>query len=274
MISYKLIVSDFDGTLRRADGSIGQYTLDAIAKYRRQGGIFAVCTGRMTASIMPIVKRLGLTGLVISYQGNVITDIETGRTLLEGGFSEDEAIRITKALESFGYHIHVYTPDEFYSNRSGEILALYESIVSVKGMVVEGSLIETVRECGKKIIKIIILVPAQEKRAAYERLNALFGEQYYVTYSAANLVEITPKDWNKGTAVRFLADYYGIPIEETIALGDNWNDAPMLLAAGMGVAVANAADELKEIADLVSTRTNEEDSVGAIITGYGLGETI
>ena len=74
-MKYKMFVSDFDGTLVRDDGTVSRKNKETITRYTQKGGIFAVCTGRMTPSILPRVRELGLNGLVASFQGAVVTDI-------------------------------------------------------------------------------------------------------------------------------------------------------------------------------------------------------
>lgn len=75
MLRYKLIASDFDGTLRRSDGTVSEETKRVVNEFISRGGIFAICTGRMTLSILPHARALGLKGLLVAYQGGVIRDI-------------------------------------------------------------------------------------------------------------------------------------------------------------------------------------------------------
>ena len=89
-----------------------------------------------------------------------------------------------------------------------------------------------------------------------------------MTCSATVLVEVSPLGDNKGETLKFLAEHYGIPIEKTVAVGDNLNDLPMILAAGIGCAVGNAAEELKAAADFVSA-SNNEGAVAQIIKKFG-----
>ena len=76
-------------------------------------------------------------------------------------------------------------------------------------------------------------------------------------------------NYSKGTAVQFLADYYGVPIEKTVGVGDQLNDISMIQAAGLGVAVKNADERLKAVADHVCEYTNEEGAVGKLIEQFG-----
>ena len=113
-INYPLIISDFDGTLLRSDGTIAPETKLAIDGYIAAGGKFGICTGRMTGSILPRAKELGLKGLVASYQGSVVSDIESGALLVDGFIPFDGAVKICKVFEEMGLHTHVYTLDKFY----------------------------------------------------------------------------------------------------------------------------------------------------------------
>ena len=96
-INCGLIVSDFDGTLLSTRQTISDNVKNAINEYIAAGGIFAVCTGRMLASILPRVRSLGLKGLVVAYQGAVIADIESGKLELTDD-NEDIHINIERAL--------------------------------------------------------------------------------------------------------------------------------------------------------------------------------
>ena len=97
-INYPLIISDFDGTLLRTDGTISAETKSAIDGYIAAGGTFGICTGRMTGSILPRAKELGLKGLVSSYQGSVITDIESGKLLVDGYIPAENAAEILSLI--------------------------------------------------------------------------------------------------------------------------------------------------------------------------------
>ena len=84
-------------------------------------------------------------------------------------------------------------------------------------------------------------------------------------------MEVIHPQYSKGTAVQFLADYYQIPIQKTIGIGDQWNDLPMIEQAGLGIAVANADEKLKEKAMTIAY-TNEESAVAKVIEKYGFME--
>lgn len=268
-INYPLIVSDFDGTLLRSDCTVAEETKKTIERYVAAGGKFAVCTERMTAGIVNQAKNLGLKGLLASYQGSVVTDIESGEILVDGFIPLPNAQRICRLLEAMGLHFHVYDIDNYYSNRQDGLLKSYESVLGVKAIIEkEKPLSEFIAEKRMKVRKILCLVNPEEKLSVYRTLEEKLGQDYYVTYSSVALVEITSKEFSKATAVRFLADRYGVPYGKTVAVGDSLNDLPMIEAAGVGLAVKNADELLKEAAE-VFPATNDENAIGKIIEKYG-----
>ena len=272
-LKYKLIVSDFDGTLRRTEGGISEGNAEAIRRYVEAGGIFALCTGRMASSILPYARQLKLKGPVVSYQGAIVQDAESGAILRDLRLPWQDAADLCKFLEKFDYHIHVCEGDTFYVNKDDEALAAYERICAVHGTVPKEPLSALVEERHISPHKVLVMCEPEERDRALARLREKFGDRFYITTSTENLVEVVAVGSDKGGALRFLAEFYGIPLSDTIALGDNYNDLPMILAAGLGVAVENGEEELKRQADYV-TRTCDEDGVGYVIRKFGLGEEV
>ena len=269
-INYRLIVSDFDGTLLNSQHEIPEVVEKAINEYVTAGGIFAVCTGRMLKSILPRVRELGLKGLVAAYQGTVIADAESGEIIRNGGIGCSDAAQICKELERLGKNINVYIDDELYTNipKSDKHLQLYEQITGIQANFIDGEISKFVISINKPCQKIACLVAPKERIELYKNLNSVFGDRFDVTCSAEVLVEVSPLNDNKGAALKFLADHYNVDLESTVAVGDNLNDLSMINAAGIGVAVGNAVDELKEAADFVAV-TNDEGAVAQIIEKYG-----
>lgn len=270
-IKYPLIISDFDGTLLRSDQTVAKETKGAIDSYRADGGIFCVCTGRTPSSILPRARALGLSGLVSTFQGSVIMDIETGKVLRDGYMLQEVAVSVCKLMEELGLHIHIYEIDEYYSNEAGESLAMYERISGVKGVVSDMPLSKLIAEKSMKVRKILAIVPTEERQRIFDEIFSVYGKECYVTYSTDFLIEVSSKEYSKGTAVQFIAEHYNIPVEKTLAIGDSLNDLPMLKSAGVGIAVKNADRKLiEEICPYAYS--NDENAVGKIIEEYGYAE--
>jgi hypothetical protein len=274
-LNAKLIISDFDGTLITSNHEVTKEVKNSIDEYIANGGIFAVITGRMLASILPQVRKLGLKGLVAGYQGTVIADIESGQIIRCGGFEVNQTYEICKQLEDIAAHVNAYCGNDFYTDlpEDNKYLKLYEDITGVKANHVNMPLSQYVMQNNLRCQKVTSLCSPKDKQALYERLCNSFKDKYDVTYSADVLVEISPLGDNKGAALKFIADYYGIDIADTVAVGDNLNDLPMIEKAGVGVAVGNATAELKKYADYI-TVTNDEGAIAKIIEKFGYKQEI
>lgn len=265
-----MIVSDFDSTLITSDQRILPEVREAICQYVADGGIFAVCTGRILSSILPRVRELGLKGLVSACQSSVIADIETGRYIRCNGLTPQETSEISAAIEQKGQAVNVYSGDCFLTDipEGNKYLKMYEDIIGVKSKHIEGRMSEYVLKNNITAQKVASLCFPRARRKLYKSLVADFGNRYDVTCSAEVLVEVSPVGDTKGAGLKFLAEHYGIDMADTVAIGDNLNDLSMIEEAGVGVAVGNAVKQLKAAADFVSV-SNNEGAVAQVIKKFG-----
>lgn len=273
MLKYGLIVSDFDGTLRRTEGGVSEGNARAVRDFLAAGGKFALCTGRMPSSILPYARELTPDGLAAAYQGAIVFDVGTGRRLRDVRIPNAEAVAVVRAFQENGRHVHVYDGDDFYVNKADEYLGFYERVCGVKGIVTPADIASEIGRRGICPHKILVMCAAEERDGIYAFAAEKFGKRFYVTTSTENLVELTMPGCDKGDALAAFADYYGIPVENTVAVGDNINDLPMIRRAGLGVAVANGDAALRAEAGFV-TRSCDEDGVAYVIRKYGLGEEL
>jgi len=270
-INCKLIVSDFDGTLLNTKYTISQTVKDAINEYVSAGGIFAVCTGRMLKSILPRVRELGLKGFVAALQGTVIADIETGEIIKCGGFKNEEAKEICDEFLLNGYNVNAYCENTLYTTipQDDKKLKLYLDITRVEAeYVTHCSMGEYLTENNILCQKIGCLVDPRKMLDLYGKIKQSIGDKYDVNYSAVILIEVSPKGDDKGEVLRFLSKKYKVPMEKCVAVGDSLNDLSMIKQAGIGIAVANAAEPLKAEADYI-TVSNDEDAIAKVIEKFG-----
>lgn len=267
-IKYPLIVSDFDGTLVRNDGTISDFTKKTLAEYTENGGRFAISTGRMPAGILYRAKELGLKGIVCCGQGTALVDIDTNQVIATGVIENETAVKVCKKMEEMGLHIHVYDLWDYYSNMDDEPLKLYESIVKCKATVIDTKPMSAwVKETGLRTFKVLAMVHPKDAMRILSELEKEEFENCVVTRSGEFLIEVNTSTCSKGTAVAFLADRYGVDLQNTIAVGDQLNDLPMLKTAGLGFAVQNADEAIKKEVTTFP-HTNEEDAVAKIIEKY------
>ena len=267
-LKYSLFVSDFDGTLVNEDGTISEENKKAIREYVENGGVFAVSTGRMPGGIIHRVRELGLKGYVCTFEGSVIMDIESEKTIVDGKLPPHIGIQVIQKMEELGLHIHAYGLWEYYCNMDDEPLRAYEKLIQKKAEVItDQPLSEYIRKNGITPYKILAIVPPCE----IERVRQILEEEQFegccVTQSASSFIEVINSEYSKATALAYLAKSNAICIENTIAVGDQKNDLPMLTLAGLGIAVQNATEEIKDKV-VVCAYTNEQSAVAKIIENY------
>lgn len=268
-MKYDIIFSDFDGTLLRTDDTVADETVAAIARYRAAGGKFVITTGRMLPSILPWARKFGLEGEVIACQGAVIADIATGEHHFVSGIEHGLAREILADLEADGQHIHLYHDDTMFVNVCDEFTRRYEAATGVKAVFLPGGATGHMRDYRGALEKILCLCPPERTPGYIAKYAEKYRGRLVVNSSAPFILEIVSATCTKGTGVRWVAERCGVPLARTLAMGDSTNDVELLKAAGWGVAVANAADALKAVADEV-TVSCDEDAVGKIIQKYGV----
>lgn len=269
-INYKMIVSDFDGTLVQGDGKVSDKNINAINEYIDAGGIFVISTGRVPSAILSRARKLGLKGLVSCCQGAMVVDIESGNLLFDQRLPEKTTVDACREMEKLGLHIHAYDLWEYYSNIDDEMLRYYQDITETKAiLVLNEKLSDFVAKKNLSAYKLLAMVNPDDNAEIVAKLKEANIPDCEVTKSAKFLVEIISNKCSKGSAISFLAKHYGIEIEKTVGVGDNYNDISMIEAVGLGVAVANAEDALKQRAGYVCENSNEQSAVAEVIEKFG-----
>lgn len=271
-MKYKMIVSDFDGTIYRSDYTISDNTKDAISKYVSKGGKMVIATGRLFSAIKPHAEKLDLKGEVITYQGSGVFDIESGDLM----YQRDIPCELAAQVLEFMYNNDKYTcipmmfyDDKCYVDKPSEFVTAFTNIVRVDATFAGVRLDEYILREGIIPRKILALVVPKEAQEFIAMLRENFGALFNINQSGPPLVEMVNIEASKGNAVAWLAEKYGIAREEIICIGDAENDNSMLQFAGLGVAVGNAMDITKAVADYI-TDTNDNDGVAKVIEKFGL----
>lgn len=246
-MKYELFVADFDGTLGVAPGFIEQETVDAIKEFVKKGGKFVICTGRMYCSILEICKRYGLDGIVISYQGAMINEIETGKSIYQSGIDYELAADVAKNLLNEDIQTVIDIDDVLYYQKRNSFLDFYEKAVNIVGVFNE-DLVKLALAEKKPVQKVGGICEPDVAKALTEKYQKIYGDKLIVNNGASRLIEIINPACSKGRAVEFIANYYGIPLNKVITVGDSTNDMELVQGEWHGVAVGDARDELKAVA--------------------------
>jgi len=245
---YKLFISDYDGTLGEAPANdIDLETVAAINKFIDKGGIFAVCSGRETSSITRILRAHGLKGLVVSFQGARISDIESGKYIFEGGLDAKTAVKVLSDVSRDGLTPLAYSSESFFYDSFNPYIDSYEKAIRLKGT--EENVKERIEKQNLKTSKICWLGDNELVNAVAKEMNEKYkGKGVKFNSGAKFLLEAINENCGKGTAVRFLADYYGVALDQIITVGDSTNDIDLVSGPWHGVAVGDGREELKAVA--------------------------
>lgn len=262
---YRLVAVDMDGTLLNRAKEVSTENQQAIAEARQKGVRVVLCSGRPYQGLKPYLNQLGICGeneYAIGYNGGMICTAE-GQVLSRKVLGTDACAELEAVADELGLafqivsdgtnyvtqkHIHPYTVMHSYQNH----MAL---TVLEKGQYPYKLLVD----------KIMLVGEPEELDRARGKLPPELFKKYTVTRSCPYYLEFLHMQANKGDAVRALADMLALSSEEIVCIGDEENDLSMLRYAGLGVAMANAAQRIQTQADLVSLYSNEEDGVAHVL---------
>lgn len=247
-VKPELVAFDLDGTLVGSTLAIRPRVLRAIERMRREGVRGCIVTGRMYRSALPFVRELGFEDPVVCYQGAAVFDPRDGSSLYERALPNEYALLLQAYAREHGLHIQLYCNDRYYCEEANAYAQMYARISGVEPIVVPSLREQFARWDATKACIIAEPDIVAQHLAGVE---ALLGGHAYVTRSIPWFLEVMDASVDKGNAIRFVADRIGIPMERAMAIGDSWNDAPLLRAVGYGVAMGSAPQPLREVADAI-----------------------
>lgn len=262
-MTYKMVVIDVDDTLINDDRVVTPATQQALAAAAARGTIVTLATGRMFASAQKIARQINLNVPIITYQGSLIKNLFDEEVLYERSVPSTTARYLFEYAEKNDLHIQAYYNDTLYSKTDNQRVKDYAEMSNIP-YTVEPNLD---RLLDYPLTKILFFEePAVCDRVGADLMNQV-GHEVHITKSKPFFLEILHKEGTKGHAVEHLANHFGIGLDEVIAIGDSWNDHEMIELAGLGVAMGNAIQPLKDIADYV-TLTNNDDGVKHVIEKF------
>ena len=267
---YKLVFADLDETLL-ADHHVPVVNLQAINKAKQQGVKVIPCTGRgydMTIDVLKELDQYDQTGeYLVGYNGALIMETKGPKELMFNGLEYELMKQIFEYGKNLDVCLMVFTTEGCYLFNANEDEIQRKTRQKSNFKVMEGYDIDFLKD--QRIAKINY----ENTDMAYmakikQEIEPLVGDKVTVTASSSRYIEFNKKGVNKGVGLKWLADYLDVPIEETIGIGDNYNDIDMIKTAGLGACVASAHQDIQDISDYVAKRDYADGSVAEVIEKF------
>lgn len=258
----RLLALDLDGTLMDDDMVIRSARVQwAVAAAQESGVVVTLATGRMFDFVLPYARELEITAPLICYQGGLIQAPDTDVPLYRATM---EPVLVRKLLEwqaQRGWHFVLYADDDVFLDERRYPETFYHDMLGQRLVWVDDFSPVLERH---ELVKFLIFVEPHEAEQVGAELRQKFGGQMEVTRSHALIVEGNPRGVSKADALRRLAAHLDIPQAQVMAIGDQDNDASMIVWAGVGVAMGNGSAASKAAADWIAPSVAEDGAAVAI----------
>lgn len=262
-MKYKLMAVDIDGTLLNSKGVMTEKTIAAIKAAVEKGLIFTIASGRPVQGIEYLNDMLGIDVPFITYNGAMVVMGKSKEILYEKNLSAEDALFAIRLGQQFHTTIIVWCQNQLYVNEMNDRTEQYKEITGGDPI-----LLGDIEALAKRGITKVLWYDEEKNIEKYQSIiGKSVGNNTNFHISRPIFLEFVDKEASKAIAMEKLGEYYQIDRNEMIAVGDSFNDLSMIKYAGLGVAMGNAKQQIKEQADFV-TLTNDEDGVAAVIERF------
>jgi Cof subfamily protein (haloacid dehalogenase superfamily) len=264
----KLIASDLDETLLGPGSRVVEENLRAIKKCQELGIKFVPATGRGFYSLRQTLEELGQADqagqYTICYNGGAVFENKGPRLISFTGMDGDLVEEIFKRGQELGLGMHIYTEDQVYGYQLTQ-----EEIDFCQGRAdfaaLPGGDLTALRASGARFAKILYVDTDFPRLKKLRKDLADFEKVSEMSFSSNHYLEFNPPKVNKGTGLKKLCQELGYQLDETMAIGDSFNDLAMIKAAGTGVGVANVSPEMRADCDKITEKTFDQGAVAEAI---------
>ena len=267
-MNYQLLVLDIDGTVTNSKKEVLKKTREAVIRIQEQGIRVVLASGRPPEGVFPIARELQLDrfgSYVLAFNGARIIDFRTRNCMFEKCLPRHIPARLLEEAGKNGIGMAAYQEGFILSGTGTNKYLELESFIS--GMRIEH---ETDPSVFSRLSVNECLLTGDPQDM--ENLEPVFKRRYFHEVEIFNsepfYLEVTPKNVDKAYGLKHLLRILEIPREAMVCCGDSYNDMGMLQTAGVGVAMANAPDRVKAVADYVTVNDNDHDGIAEVIERF------
>ncbi|PZE21163.1 Cof-type HAD-IIB family hydrolase [Paenibacillus xerothermodurans] len=264
-MDYSLIALDVDGTLLNDNYEMTDITKRALREAHGTGASLVLCTGRGPANAVPILEQLGLEGVLITHNGAATIQTPGPVLLQEHAFSLSQIEALIRYCRKHSIHFDVNTAFDVFLETIGSAEAImYEKYLQTPKQIADVLSLEG------PVVKLTMFGPSSVMDAVERELPTMpLADGIRWFRSSAEFIDVMSGAVSKGNALAKLAEQWNIPRPRVLAMGNYYNDIEMLEYAGLGIAMGNSPDAVKEAADDV-TLSNNENGVYAALLKHGM----
>ena len=269
-MNTKIFFADLDGTLLNKQKQITPSTYQTLKEWTEKGHKLVLCSGRALDSVINVRETLGLGEFsnmyLIGYNGGEIYDCTTKTLLNRVALSYNAAQKCFEIAKRHNIHIQTFSDTHIITAKEDEEIIYYKKAVHTPVIYADDFMPYLDKEPCKCLA--ISLHDKELMKTFSKSIAEELGNEVTVMTSTPNFIEMFPISSGKGFSVKWLCDYLDIPLENALAAGDEMNDVSMIEAAGVGIAMENARDFVKEIADVVTETDHNNDGLVPILKQY------
>ncbi len=261
-MAIKLLALDLDGTIVSDLRDISPRVHAAIQRAMAQGVRVVIATGREFEMTKRFARRLNIRTPLICYQGALIQSPDNDTPLMAHTVPTELSRQMIRFARAKKLHLALYTTTARYTELPSPLMrAIFEQATTPPTVV--NNLLSTLYQ-PQPVLKFLFIQPPEESRKIHHLLENEFGDTLHITPSLDTIVEGIMPQVSKGNAVEFVAEYYDIPLAQTLAIGDQDNDIAMIRAAGIGVAMGNATAGARAVANVLAPPLENDGAAWAI----------
>lgn len=268
---YKLIAIDMDGTLLDPSGQITDKNKQAIQEAKAQGVNVVLASGRPITGMQAALNELGLNtkeDYVISYNGALVQEALSAKVLHQEVLDYSTVKQIAAEAKRLGLEFHAFSTELGLITPNMNPWTQHEC--DINGIDVQVIDLEDM-SADSKFLKAMIVADKAALDTNIPNIDAQLVNQINMVRTADFFLEFMPQNISKWAGIEALLSHLELSASQVMALGDQGNDKQMIEHAGLGVAMENAVDEVKAVADVITT-SNQESGVGVAIEKYVLTE--
>lgn len=267
---YKILALDIDGTVLNSKKELTPAVDEAIKSLQKRNIPVLIASGRPAKGIYHVAEALHMDetgGYILSFNGGKILDFKTKDVIYSRSIDSEYYEEICEYVSGMDASLITYDKEEIITEKPDNEYVQFESRIVRMPVIKVDNLVDEMKKRGILADKFLVVGEPEYITAQTTAMKKKFEGRLNVFQSEPFFIEVVPLGIDKAASLEILLQKLGLTREELIACGDGRNDVTMVKYAGMGVAMENACDEVKEVADYI-TASCDEDGVARVIERF------